>query len=58
MKKRTKRRERERERREREREKFVDNQIDDWRSVSTTPLPGDTAAGGDWAEGGGAKETY
>jgi hypothetical protein len=28
---------RERER-EREREKFIDNQIDDWRSVSTTPL--------------------
>ena len=28
--------------REREREKFIDNQIDDWRSVSTTPLQGDT----------------
>ena len=36
--------ERERER-EREREKFIDNQIDDLRSVSTTPLVGDTAAG-------------
>jgi hypothetical protein len=32
--------ERERER-EGEREKFIDNQIDDWRSVSTTPLQGD-----------------
>ena len=38
---------RERER-EREREKFIDNQIDDWRSVSTTPLQGDTAAGHSW----------
>jgi len=34
--------------REREREKFIDNQIDDWRSVSTTPLQGDTAAGHSW----------
>jgi hypothetical protein len=31
--------------REREREMFIDNQIDDWRSVSTTPLQGDTAKG-------------
>ena len=38
---------RERER-EREREKFINNQIDDWRSVSTTPLVGDTAAGHSW----------
>jgi len=28
-----------------QREQFIDNQIDDWRSVSTTPLQGDTAAG-------------
>ena len=34
---------------EREREKFMDNQIDDWRSVSTTPLSGDTASGHSWA---------
>ena len=34
--------------REREREKFINNQIDDWRSVSTTPLVGDTAAGHSW----------
>jgi hypothetical protein len=40
-------REKERER-EREREKFIDNQIDDRRSESTTPLQGDTAAGHSW----------
>jgi len=34
--------------REREREKFIDNQIDDSRSVSTTPLPGDTTPGHSW----------
>ncbi len=34
-----------REREREEREKFIDNQIDDCRSVSTTPLHGDTAAG-------------
>ena len=53
--------ERERETREREgeggrergREKFIDNQIDDWRSVSTTPLQGDTAAGHLWPSIGG-----
>ena len=44
--------ERERER-EKEREKFVDNQIDDLRSVSTTPLQGDTAAGHSWPSIGG-----
>jgi hypothetical protein len=43
---------RERER-EKEREKFVDNQIDDLRSVSTTPLQGDTAAGHSWPSIGG-----
>jgi len=26
-------------------EKFIDNQLDDSRSVSTTPLSGDTASG-------------
>ena len=43
---------RERER-ESERGKFIDNQIDDWRSVSTTPLQGDTAAGHSWPSIGG-----
>jgi hypothetical protein len=47
MTERARARERARER-EREREKFIDNQIDDWRSVSTTPLQGDTAAGHSW----------
>ena len=41
------------EEREREREKFIDNQIDDCRSVSTTPLQGDTAAGHSWPSIGG-----
>ena len=43
-------------RRERERERersFFDNQIDDCRSVSTTPLVGDTAAGHSWPSIGG-----
>ena len=44
-------REREREReseRERERDKFIDNQMDDRRSVSKTPLVVDMAAGHSW----------
>ena len=36
-----------------ERERFIDNQIDDRRSVSTTPLQGDTAAGHSWPSMGG-----
>ena len=35
------------------REKFIDKQIDDRRSVSTTPLQGDTAAGHSWPSIGG-----
>ena len=31
-----------------EREEFIDNQIDGSRSVSTTPLSGDTASGHSW----------
>ena len=46
-------RERERERDSLGGEKFIDNQIDDWRSVSTTPLQGDTAAGHSWPSIGG-----
>ena len=34
--------------REREREKFIDNQMDDRRSVSKTPLVVDMAAGHSW----------
>jgi hypothetical protein len=44
--------------RERERQKFIDNQIDDCRSVSTTPLQGDTAAGHSWPSIGGEYYTF
>ena len=43
MRERERTRARARRERERERERFIDNQIDDWRSVSTTPLQGDTS---------------